>query len=333
VKPTKDLIKFDVETAVIVALDNKYKDIQITDAKSRAFVMEGLREYRELRLKVVDGHKEAKQKALEHCNFLDAERQRILARLAPGENYLKEVRQADDDRKAKIKAEKEAEERERIQTIQDKINSIRTLGIVHGGASSTIQDRLTLTKGIEPSKEVYQEFLNQAMDAQMTAITSLEEALSERLQFEKEQVARKAEAERLEKVRKEQEATQAKIDEENRKIEEEKAKIESEKKAEAERREREEFERQAKLRAETYAKEKAEQAERNRIEKEQAEAKEKARQEALRPDKEKLIKFADELVDIGMPDIKSAEGRKILFDADDRRHELAEDIKEQAQKL
>ncbi|GAG15215.1 unnamed protein product, partial [marine sediment metagenome] len=43
-KNTKDLIKYEIETAVIVALDNKYKDIQIIDGKSYAVVMAGLAE-------------------------------------------------------------------------------------------------------------------------------------------------------------------------------------------------------------------------------------------------------------------------------------------------
>ena len=63
-KTTKELVKFDFDLAVITALDAKYKDIQITDGKSYAVVMQGLAEYRDLRLKIDDMHKKLKKDIL-----------------------------------------------------------------------------------------------------------------------------------------------------------------------------------------------------------------------------------------------------------------------------
>jgi len=70
-----------------------------------------------------------------------------------------------------------------------------------------------------------------------------------------------------------------------------------------------------------------------RLEKEEAEAKEKARQEALKPDKEKLIKFADELANINFPDVKSTESREILSMVRLRLDNLAIEINKQAKEL
>lgn len=341
-KNTKDLIKYDIETAVITALDNKYKDMQITDGKSYALVMGGLAEYRELRLKIDDKHKELKKDVLEYGRAVDAEKNRLKLLLEPGENHLKDIRQVEDDRKAKIKEEKEAKERERIEAIQEKINSIRALGTVHNTSSPAIEERIFLTEGIAISEETYQEFGDQALEAQQTAIAALEQALSDRIQFEKEEAERKAEIERLEKLRKEQEIAQAKIDEENRRIDEKAAKIaeghrklEAEKKAEEDRKEREEFEHQATIKAEADAKENARQKAEEAEALAAVEAEKKARQEALRPDKEKLIEYADAISGFGVlvPHVKSTKAQDILSEASNRLAKLAANIKEQVKKL
>ena len=71
------LVEYNIETAVITALGSKYKNITITDGKSYAFVMEGLRDYRELRLKIDEKHKELKADALEYGRAVDAEKNRL----------------------------------------------------------------------------------------------------------------------------------------------------------------------------------------------------------------------------------------------------------------
>ena len=319
----KDLIKFDFDVAVIAALDAKYKDIQkITDGKSKDLVMEGLAEYRELRLKIDIMHKELKADILEAGRGLDGDKNRLKCLLEPGESYLKGIRKVWDDEKDRIKEEKETKEKERILAIQEKINSIRILGLMQGKTSSMIKERLILTTGIEISEDIYREFMDPAIEAHKATIAELEKLLNDRLQFEKEEVERKAETERLEAQRKEQEAAQAKIDEANRKIEEKKQSLE-----------REEFEHQAAIRAEQKAKEDLERMERERIEKEKAEAKEKEQKAALKPDKEKLINFADNLIDMEMPRLSSAAANKILTQTIREIDILATDIIEQAKKL
>jgi len=351
-KTTKELVKFDIETAVITALDAEYKEVQkITDAKSKTIVAEGRRKYRELRLAVVDGHKDEKREALDHCNFLDAEKRRILGLLAPGESHLDDIWQAHKD-------EIDRKERERIEAIQEKINGIRHLGAVYNLASSHIEERLVIVKDMQVSEDVYMEFTNQAIQTHKDSVSALEQALAERLQFEKEEAERKAETERLETQRKEQEvaqakidraneaaakrqaeddarmaAKQAKIDEENRIIKEEFAKLAADKKVEEDRKEREEFKRQAKIQAENEAKKEIERHERERLEKEEAQAKEKTRQAEMAPDREKLIKFADELRAILIPKVKSAKAIKIFNEISNRLIELADLITEQAKEL
>jgi len=111
-----------------------------------------------------------------------------------------------------------------------------------------------------------------------------------------EEAARKAEAERLEKVRQEQEIMAENLRKAQREIEAEKKAFEDEKKAEQERREREAFEKQtaenARIKAEKDAKEKADREIAEKVEAEKRTKAEAERQEALKPDKEKLFALA-----------------------------------------
>ncbi|GAF84147.1 unnamed protein product, partial [marine sediment metagenome] len=183
-KTTKQLVKFDFDLAVITALDAKYKDIQITDGKSYAVVMQGLAEYRELRLAIDDMHKGLKKDILEAGRGLDADKNRLKGLLEPGENHLKEIRQVEDDRKAAIKEEKDRKERERIEGIQGKIASIYGhRELKNNTPSSIIEERLIIVKAIKITADVYMEFGAQASEAKNTAVAALENALAERLQF------------------------------------------------------------------------------------------------------------------------------------------------------
>ncbi len=358
-KTSKEIVKFDIETAIITALDTEYKEVQkITDAESKAIVAEGRRKYRELRLAVVDGHKGEKREALDYCNFLDAEKRRILGLLAPGESHLDGIWQAHRD-------EIDRKERERIKAIQEKINNIRDLGIMLPSVSSpVIEERLIIIKGQMLTQEVYQEFTIQAEDAHNSAIATLEEALKNRLQFEREDVARKIEMERLEAQRKKQEVAQAKIDEANKaaakrqaendarmaaeqaKIDEEKREIEESRKKFEEnerkaklKKEQEEFERQATIKAEEDAKRSARESfdriERERIAREEAEAKEKARQAAMAPDKKKLrdwINGFNETV-FPSPQLKGKKAQEILRIAKEQIEMILQDALDKIRKL
>jgi len=318
----KQLVKFDIETAVITALETKYKDLVIHDGKSYAFVMSGLAEYRELRLSVVKGHKKEKEEAKNYCDFLDSEKRRILERLASGENYLKEIRQVWDDQKAAIKAEKERKERERIEGIQENIISLFPLSVPVDIDAAAIENRLTAIKDIEIDPQVFMEFSGQAQAKKEESITALEDAYEKRVKWEAEEAERKAEAVRLAEERKANEAKEKELAEERRKIDEEKRRLERlefEQKANA----------QAKEWAEREAKEKAEREERERKE---AEA-EKKRQEALRPDREKLFTFASSLRMTEKPILTAPEAQSILAKAMVAVEEIADKINTYAEAL
>jgi len=331
------LVKYDIETAVITALDAKYKDITITDRKSYDFVMEGLRDYRELRLKIDAKHKELKADALEYGRAVDNEKNRLKALLAPGEEHLRETRQAEDDRKAAIKSEKERIEQDRVNGIREKIFAFQKVAGQLGGKSSAELQQIIAGIMDTPIDESYMEFVEEAKRAKSDVMTAIEDAYDTQIKWEREEAERKIEIEKLTKGRAEQEEKEKVLAEERRKIEEERAKFEADKKAEQERRDREEFERkakeEAKAQAEKEAKEKAEREERERITREKVEAEEKARQEALKPDKEKLLAFARDLSGITGPKVQDKKAKAILADAIDGLSHTAAMIKTEVEDL
>lgn len=261
-----------------------------------------------------------------------------------------EVRQPLTDWEAeeeKIKAEKVAAEIKRVEDIRAKIAAIREKGEAHflfGKTSCELTEIVTgmYEAGYNPVD--FEGFEDQIKSTFETTITAINAAIVNRKVFEAEEEARKAEADRLEKVRKEQEAEAARLKNiadiqaaAQKAIDDEKAKIEAEKKAEQERKDREEFERKAKenahIQAEKDAKEKAEREAKAKADKEAAEVAEKARIEKLRPDKEKLIDFAEQLTDFAAWEFDSLAAQVISDNAVNKIKIIGHNVMKDAEEL
>lgn len=230
-------------------------------------------------------------------------------------------------------------------------------------------DRLLLIADICETPEMYplaemsESAFNQLLDGLKLAKQQKEEAEKraeeERIAKEK---AEKEEQERIrlenEKLKKEAEQKEKELSAERERIEKEReaerqkqAKILAEQKAEADRLAKIEAEKQAKIQAELNAKAEAERKERQRIEKELAhkkelelQAKEKAEAElkakqlaekkaANAPDKNKLIAFSKMISEIQLPEVKSSEAEKILFDAKTLLNKVSAFITEKSKEL
>ena len=206
------------------------------------------------------------------------------------------------------------QEETRVNSIRDRIEFIRN--VPNQIALSTTAERiLEILKDVTDygvPEEVYQEFIEIAKAAYAETVIKIEQALSARVKFESEEAERKAESERLAKERAELDRIRA---EEDAKRKDEEARLQVERdKLEDERRKiedarREQEHREAVAKAEKEATERAtreakEKAEREAREKAEAETKAKAeaeRQESLRPEKEKLRKYADSLITLPQP--------------------------------
>lgn len=218
-----------------------------------------------------------------------------------------------EDERAKIKAEEERKEKEKINV---RISELQKLGCV-----------LPFMEVATMTDDEYSE--------KLSLVTA--EYEDEQKRKDEEEAARKAESERLEAERKRQEEEAEKLAEERRKIEAEKAAIEEQKrieqasheaaeKARIEERERIEREQREKDAAEKAAKERAEREDREKAKAEQRAKEEAERQEALRPDKERLSVWADSILEIVPPELSNENSRKIASQALSTIYQAARDI-------
>jgi len=322
-----ELVKYNIETAVITALAVKYADVKVVDGKSKEFAMAGLAEYRELRLKIDAKHKELKADALIYGRAVDAEKNRLKGLLEPGEQHLKDARQVYDDKIAAKKTEKDRIEQERIDTILSKIADIEKVPSTTVSMNSEmVASRCDFYVGIQITEEEYQEFTEKAKQVKLATLSALDDIYNDKVIQEKESAERKAEIEKIEKLRAEQAEAQAKIDKE-------KAAFEAEKRAEQEKQDRTEFERKAQEQAKAQAKRQAEQ-EVQMKEKERIEAEREAKRQAdLLPDKEKIIAFADMLVDLKLPVVKSQAAKLIMAEVNAQLDDLQSLIRSQAEMM
>jgi len=299
------LVEYDVTDAAIFELKDKYQGLKITDMASYKEVSCAIAEVRGFRVSVEARRKELKADALAYGRRVDAEAKRITEQLFEVETPLKVLKKAEDDRKAAIKEEKERKDRERVYKIQDKIAAIqRLVAGSFGKNADEIEQLMAQAVNTEITPEEYMEFEERAGAVKLEVFQALSEAKSAREKWEQEEKesaaereAQKAEGERLAK--------------EQTKIDEEKAKIELEKRVVEE----------------------AHRLEAQRIAAEAAKAKEQLRQDALKPDREKLVVWADQLLEITPPVLKNAEAIGLANTMLYRIHGIADKIKEEAEKI
>ena len=285
------------------------------------------------RVEVEKTRKKLKEDVLEYGRVVDKEAKRITALLEPIEEHLTVQEKIIDDEKARIKAEAEAKEAARIQA---RIDSLFSFGCSFNGMNYVLPFAPT---GYSVPSAIVKTCADEQFETICAEFQKLVDA--ENARIEKEKADKKAEEELLEKIRAEQKAEfgrlaaiadeqakkEAKIKEEQEKIERDKQrlideeaarkkKIQDEKdKAEAEKKRKEELEKAKKAAAEKAVKDaeekriKEEKAKADKAEKERIAAEKKA---ARAPDKEKLFNYAFAFESIIDPSLKSKEAQEIL---------------------
>ncbi len=129
----------------------------------------------------------------------------------------------------------------------------------------------------------------------------------------------------LENIKAAQAATQKAIDDER-------ARLDAEKRAAEDQKEREEFERQAKIQAEEEARDKMAREERENREAEIAARIEAERQLALKPDRDKILAFADSLLELELPAISNDESRYLIEIIHNELMQLSDRISQECDK-
>lgn len=301
-----ELVKYNVNEAEIAKMSDIYMHLTIKDIDDK----EGIESVHSARMTMVHHRndvnklrKKANEKAQVYIKNNNTNAKKLVDLMEPIETHLKNEEIVIVNELNRIEAEKEAAEKLRIQK---RVDALFTVGVV-----------LPYFDVDMLSDHEYEEMFE-------TAKTN---HAAERLRQDEERKAKKAEEKKLaderaeiERIKKEQDAKAKEQEEKEKALQAEKDKIEADKKAEEDRKNREAFEKQAtinaKLKAEKDAKEKAEREAKEKKEREEAEAAEKARLEALKPDKEKLLIFADKIKDLTAYNlsVKSPKARGLFHD-------------------
>lgn len=282
--------EWESKSKKIQVTDESQKDLMITAREGRLFL-------KQKRVDVENKRKALKEQSLREGQTIDSIARILKNLIEPIEEHL--------EKQEKFAEIKEAQRKEALQA--ERIEILKPLN-----APYNLYDLKNM------SNADFNDLVNGLKSAIQARIDAEKKAETERIEREK------AEAAERERIRIENEKLKAEAAERERQMAAERAKIEAERKAAEElaRKEREEMER--KLKIEAAEREKAEAELRARKEDEERAEKEAAEIERQRiaaeikakkaPDKAKLLSFADAVISMQLPEVKSEEAEKILAD-------------------
>ena len=263
----------------------------------------------------------------------NAAAKQLEAIVAPAEDHLSGLINTEKARLQAIEDEKRDAEK---RMIDDRIKQLGQYRVILPYQEIALMTDEEFDTALFDAKEEWK--AEQERQAKAEAARKAEE---ERL--EKQRKEQEAEAARLAKIREEQEAEQAAREAELKKQADELAAKEKAIQDEKDRIAKEEADKkaaeEAKIQAEKAVKERAEREAKEAAEKEKREKEEAARQEALKPDKEKLLKFADDINEWGggytaEKFLMKSEDAQLLFNyVLQKIQDLEDDFRERIEKL
>lgn len=312
-KISAGLTAFDNRKADLEALAESAKGIDIINPEDKAALRKVSDKRKELKAARVQVEKEGKAMRdliTPITKHISSREKELVAIVSVQEDYLASREQWANDEIERVRAEKEGQEKARIQK---RIDQFAAVGVA-----------IDYVQMIGMTEEQFNDRLNQAtadyeaeqarIEAERKAEEEAKAAEAERMRLEREELERlRADQERREA---EMKAAQEKIDAERRAIDAEKQRMEDERQAAIEAEARAEREKeQAKQREIEIEKAKKESAERAIIEQKEKEEKERIAAEkkaARQPDKAKLEQFAASLSALPLPEMKTVECRQIM---------------------
>jgi DNA repair exonuclease SbcCD ATPase subunit len=317
------LQKFNLADAAILKMADEYLPLKtngLKDAKAYTAVHEARMVVKGKRVEVEKKGKELRAEAIAFQKAVIAEEKRLIGLLSPIEEHLQAEEDKVENEKSRIK--KEAEEKEAAR-IQARINVLFDYGCKFNGIHYYMDSlSLPVSRVKDAPDEEFQEFclkLQALIDAENDRKAEEEKKRKEEAErlakiaaeqeVERQRLAAiaKEQTEKEAKIKAEQEAERKKLAAEQEAIERQKREIQAQKdREEADKKRKAELEAIAKAAAEKARIEEAERIKREAAEKAEQELLEKMkaeRQEALKPDKEKLLAYADAIETVKFPEV------------------------------
>jgi len=338
---TLSLIKYDVNLAQIAKLKAEYMPLVITDlADKEQFeaVHAGRMTMVKVRTTIEKARVRQKASALKYGRDVDAAAKELLTESEPVEAHL----QAEEDKviNEQKRLEAEAAEIEKAK-IQKRVDALFAYNVILPYMDVATMSDEEFENLRQKSEEAWSAEKVRLANEEAARIqkdkeladerAELDRRVAQQVKIDKEQ-ANKEKALRIEREKFEKEKKKAQEVKERAELEA-KEKIEREKREAREAEAKAELERYTKAKDEKEAKEKIEREAKELKEREEAEKAEAARQEALKPDKEKLITFAEKILQLTETEISvSNEGAvRIFSNAIDGLLETAKYINEEAE--
>lgn len=288
-------------------------ETQTTEMK---MAREGRLFLKQKRVDIEKARKELKEQSLREGKTIDGIANVLKGLIEPTEEYLEQQEKFVELRDDKIKEERKVGRIAELQTLGVDVLLYDLKNMPEESYGTLVAGtKLAIQQKIEAEKKAEEERI--AREKEQERVRLENEQLKIEAEKKEKQLAderAKADAERRameEKARKEKERVEA---------EAKKLKMEQDAKLKKERDEREKLEAQLKAKAD------AEEAERKRLENEKKKA-EKA------PDKEKLVALIDKLKLFGLPEVKSAEAKKIVLDVRGLLNKTATFVKDKTDEL
>lgn len=326
------LKKFEITDHTIGELSNKYMPLKIeglNDKDGYKIVKASRMVMKNYRIDVEKRRKEIKADVLKVQRYIDNEAKRITELLSPIEEHLLSQEKWYEEELDKIKQEKELAEAARLQS---RVNKLIELGFNFNGIDyiCTFDSEPVSVSAITLKTQADIDFDNNISSIQILYNKNKEKLAeverSKKEALDHEEAERKAESERLIKVKKEQEAEQLRLNE----IAIEQAAKELALKSEQDRIENEKrkHEENKRIEADIAEKQKHEAAEKIAKENQRTldEIMEKERQKRLLPDKKKLENLGAHIAGIIMPEVISAEAIAITVEVDAKLYQIRDYI-------
>ena len=345
-------IKYDTNLAGLVELRDKYMPLAITDLNDKE-QFDAVHEARMVMVKVrtsIERQRKAqKVSALQYGRDVDAAAGELSDLSDPIEEHLQTEENKVLDEKKRIKDEVEAQF---AVMVQARVDTLMKYNVVLPFAEVAEMDDIAFSERLDEAKLIFEQTQKRLAEEEKERIirqAELDRQQADQDRKDKEQ-AIKEEALRIDREAFE-DAKQAEIDrqlaeqvkrdkkqtDKEEALRKEREKLERDKREAKEKEDRIKFEKEtaekAKIQADQDAKEKIEREMREAKEKEDAAKAETARQEALKPDKEKLIAWAESLASLVSPEVHSPEANVIVENAELAITHIAETITKKGREM
>lgn len=333
---TEELAKYDFPESIVAQWREEFIPLVVKDIKDEHTIAKATAAYkqvRDVRIGIEKKRKELKEGALNFGRAVDNEAKRLTALVEPIEAHLAEQKNFIDNEKDKIRVAKDEAQKLRMQ---ERTNKLLSFGAVFDGENFTLKegDEVLTLSALDAKMSDDQAFnilllkmeiLHEKSKIRIAA--EQDAARIERERVERIKADQEAEAARLEAIRVEQEKAQAELKRQQNEVAEQKRELERQKQKEIEIAAAAE---KAKITAEKNAEEEKkkalEAAEVKRIAdiaaikkaEEDKAAEDKAKKEAeerelvLRPDKQKIVDFANMLQGLKIPELTTDAGKALL---------------------